>query len=336
MGFIFCVSSVEWITKLVSVLVKFWSLLYSHIYQWLVNKIEKENMEMTNFTRIFLVGLVSLVLVACGSKDDTGGGSSSSGYSGKTSAATVSDSNKDDVVVASSIGAEKAIESSSAPKSLSRSSRDIIESLLNRSSAEITTKHHLRMQSRAVYDLSASVCNNGGSAKYTYDENNTSGYGSFTITYNNCSYSYGGVVSTVDGSAVWTTNEDGSFSYQYDLTTTYGSETYTVTATYECDAQFNCSYSDDFSYSGVSYKVSDVSVSGNSTFGFDVSAKVYHEDYGYIIIEAVDLISCADGGFSSGSIAVTDSTNNEVLSIVFVSCSEMTVTYNGVASTVAQ
>jgi hypothetical protein len=291
---------------------------------------------MTNIGKWILIGLTGLLLAACAGDGEGGSGSDDNSYSGMTSSATVSADNKDALVVASSVGAGKAIETSAAPKKLTRSSNGAIEHILKISSDSISATNQTRMQTRATQDLTSSVCNSGGSASFTYDENNFTGYGTFTITYNNCSYSYGGVTSTVDGTAVWTNNEDGSLSYEYDLTMTYGSETYTLTATYVCDASSNCSYTDDFSYSGVSYKVSDVSVSGNSSSGFDVSATVYHEDYGYIEIEATDLISCADGGFSSGTISVVDSTSAEVLSIVFVSCSEMTVTYDSVSTSVAQ
>ena len=293
---------------------------------------------MKRVIRWTLIGLVSVGLFACSGGDDASGdGSSNEGYNGATSAATVNDSNKNDMARASSVGAEKAIESSSAPgRTLTRNNTHSIEYLLETSSITITNMRKSRMQSRAVVDLTSSVCPSGGSASYTYDESSTSAYGSFTINYNNCSYNYGGITSTVDGSAVWTTNEDGSFSYVYDLTTTYGTETYHISATYECDAEFNCSYSDEFSFDGVSYRVGDISVSGSSSLGFNVSAKVYHEDYGYITIEATDLISCSSGGFSSGRIVVEDSTNSDVLEVDFVSCSQMTVTFNGVATTVEQ
>lgn len=294
-----------------------------------------------------LIAVTSLVLVGCGEGNEGSSGqsgdngnddesSSQSGYSGSKSAATVDESNKSDMVVTSSIGAEKSIESSTAPKKLTGRSNDQVEFILNQSSSKIKYQRQLRLSSRAVYDLSSSVCNGGGSASYTYDENNTTGFGTFTISYNDCQYSYGGETSSVDGTAIWTSNEDGSFSYEYDITTTYGSETYTVTATYVCDAQYNCSYNDDFSYNGVNYQVADLSVSGNSSSGFDVTAKVYHETYGYIKIEGEGLISCPGGGFSSGTITVEDSTDTDVLTITYVSCSEMTVTFNNVSSTVVQ
>lgn len=285
-----------------------------------------------------LICLASLVLISCGGDGDGDGDSNDdSAYSGNKSAATVDDSNKSDMAASSSIGAEKAIEASSVPgRMLGNTSKGPIEYLLEQSTLFIKSESQLRQSSRAVVDLSASVCNAGGSASYTYDDNNTTGYGTFTINYNNCQYSYGGETSSVNGSAIWTSNEDGSFSYEYDLTTTYGSETYTVTATYECDAEFNCSYVDDFSHNGVSYQIADFSVSGNASTGFDVVATVYHETYGYIEIQGVDLVMCSGGGFSSGTITVEDSTNSDVLTITYVSCSEMTVTFNGVSSTVDQ
>lgn len=285
-------------------------------------------MELKNW--IFAL-VVSTALVACAGSGD--GGGSDSGYSGKESAATVNDENKDDIAIASSVGAKQAIEASAAPgRALAPST----------SSVEPVLEYHIlalndffgKAKGRGYVDLSSSVCESGGSAGYTYDENNTTGYGTFTITYDNCRYSYGGETTTIDGSATYTINEDGSLRYEYDITVSYGSETYTLTATYECDAEYNCTYSDEFTYSGKSYRVSNFSVSGNASSGYDVEAKVYHEDYGYITIVGTDLVSCSGGGFSSGTIVVTDSTNADVLTITYVNCTAMTIVYNNISSTV--
>ena len=285
-------------------------------------------MELKNW---FFAVIAITALVACAGSGD--GEGADTGYSGKESAATVNEENKDDIAIASSVGAKQAIEASAAP------GRALVPRVR---SVEPVLEHHIlalndffgEAKGRGYVDLSSSVCEAGGSAGYTYDENNTTGYGTFSITYNNCRYSYGGETAAIDGFATYTNNEDGSLRYEYDITVSYGSESYKITAIYECDAEFNCSYSDEFSYSGTSYRVSNFSVSGSASSGYDVEAKVYHEDYGYITIEGTDLISCSEGGFSSGTIVVTDSTSANVLTITFVSCTEMTIVYNNVSSTV--
>lgn len=285
--------------------------------------------------KLFITALTLVALVGCGGSGSDASGKNS-GYDGSKSAATVNEDNKGDIVIAASIGAQKSIESSTAPRALGSHSEDPIEYILQQTSSAITSQGQLRVINRAYYNLSSTVCNGGGTAGYNYDENNTSGYGSFSISYNNCKYSYGGESTTIDGTATWVINQDNSYYYAYDLTVSYGGEVYRITATLECDSEYNCSYTDDFSYSGVSYRVADVSVSGSSSSGFNVSATVYHESLGYVEIGATGLIMCDNGGFSSGNITVQDSSNTEVLSITFDSCTSMTVEYDGVATTVSQ
>ncbi|WP_411746828.1 hypothetical protein [Reinekea sp.] len=287
-------------------------------------------MELKN---ILIVAITCLALAGC---DGGGDESKKSGYSGSKFAATVDEENKDELSIAASIGAQKSIESSSAPRALGQRADDPITYLLEKSSEAIIAQRQLRVGSRTYIDLSSSVCNAGGTAGYNYDENNTSGYGTFSITYDNCKYTYEGETTIIDGESTWVTSEDGSFSYTYNLSVSYGADSYSVTGTYACDAELNCSYNNDFSYGGVSYRVADVSVTGNSSTGYNVSAKIYHETYGYVEIIGSNLVQCNDGGFSSGSITVRDSSSTDVLLVTYDSCTQMTITFNNVATIVAQ
>jgi len=98
-----------------------------------------------------------------------------------------------------------------------------------------------------------------------------------------------------------------------------------------------CEVISDFAgTNGRTYRISNATFSGSAESGYDVEARVFDGDHGYIDIVATGLIPCESGGFSSGSIVVTDSSDSEVLEITFVSCSEMTVTFNGNAETIAQ
>jgi len=273
--------------------------------------------------------LSAFILAACGG----GSGGGSGGEPAPASAATVDGENKTEVAQSAKIGSEKAIESSAAPRSLVMFSQN--ENLAyNLMKDTVSFVSHGAM-TRDTVDLSEYVCPDGGTAVYE-TSGQSSQYGSFTVVYTNCTYSYGSETTVIDGTATWTTNEDGSFSYEYNLTTTYAGETTTITGTYSCDSEFNCSYQDNFVEGGTSHSISNVSVSGNNSSGFNVSARVSHEDYGYIDIEATGLILCSGGGFESGNISVTDSSGSIVLQIDFVSCSEMTVTFDGVAETVPQ
>ncbi len=275
-----------------------------------------------------LMILSAFILVACGGGSGGGSGGESA------SAATVDGENKTEVAEAAKIGSEKAIEGSAAPRSLVQFSQN--ESLsYNLMKDTVSFVSHGAM-TRDTVDLSEYVCPDGGAAVYE-TSGQSSEYGSFTVVYTDCTYSYGSETTVIDGTATWTTNEDGSFSYEYDLTTTYAGETTSITGTYSCDAEYNCSYQDNFVEGGTSYSISNVSVSGNNSSGFNVSARVSHEDYGYVDIEATGLLLCSGGGFSSGTILVTDSSGSEVLRIDFEqNCTQMTVTFDGVAETVSQ
>jgi len=282
---------------------------------------------------------VALIIAGCAGSEDSGSlDSSATAVSGEvksTDAITVGGENKSTVAKTSSIGADKAIQSDTAPRFLTQHG---VRSMLDGTRAHITERVE-RGLNRTVQtvDLSSTVCSAGGSASYEIDTGNVgSQSGTYTITYSNCASSFGGVTTTIDGTAEYTFSEDGSFTYSYDMTTTYDGETFTLSGTMTCDSSLDCTYEEDFSTNGVNYRVSNVSVSGNSSSGFDVTARVYHEELGYVDIEGDNLITCDSSGFSSGTITVTDSSSAVVITISFVSCTEMTVTFNGSSETVAQ
>lgn len=290
-----------------------------------------------NIRKDFIVLATTLTLfVGCaggGGGDDAGPGVGPSSYSGNTSAATVSDSNRTTAAKSAAIGAEKAIEieigSDSTPFSASR---------------EATRALNINLRSlspRETYTYTDDDLCSSGSANYTYNFSDEYTPETVYAVYNNCtfsdSYTYYYDSITYDGTIYYELENDGGFYYTYDLDITYGGETYSLTSTMYCDSDYNCSYEENFSSGGISYRVSDVEVSYSSYYGsYDLEATVYHEDLGYITIEAEDLITCSGGGFQSGSIEVTDSTGTVVLYVDFTSCSSMTVTYNGVSTTVDQ
>lgn len=99
---------------------------------------------------------------------------------------------------------------------------------------------------------------------------------------------------------------------------------------------YYCTVSENFSSNGVSYRVTNVSFTSTGN-EYDFTARIYHEDYGYVEIVATDLVLCDDGGFSSGSIVVTDSTSDEVLSLTYSGCDDpVVVVYQGSSYNVDQ
>ncbi|WP_428253056.1 hypothetical protein [Gynuella sp.] len=278
------------------------------------------------------------LLAGCGGEggDDSSGGSSASfSYTGKTSAATASDSNYKDLALTGSYGSKMAITSNNVP-SIGGRSLNQATILPNKLVIQLTkTPSGTSRSTRTSQDMSAEICESGSAVADGQGNENS---GDFTITFTNCAIDVGdGTTAIYNGVAHSVYSSDDSFTISYqNFTIQYNGTTSSLNMTFSCDSNLNCTSYNDFSEDGITYRVSDASVYGDSSSGWNVSARVYHENYGYINIQASNLIMCDSGGFSSGSISITDSSNSEVISIVFDSCSSMTVTYNGNAETVSQ
>lgn len=117
-----------------------------------------------------------------------------------------------------------------------------------------------------------------------------------------------------------------AFTATFDYTIREGGETYHASGT--CN-QNGCS-SNYVGTNGETYRVENVSVTDSGS-GYSVSARVYDGDFGYVDYVASNLVLCGapDYGFQSGSIVITDSSNTEIVTVVFSDCSSYTVAYNG-------
>lgn len=288
-----------------------------------------------NTTKILIAMSLGLTIAACsggGSDGDDNGGGSGSSYSGKTTPATVDDSNNSEVASGVHIASKQAVKSEEGGGLLrsikgSMNPRDI---LIN-SSIEHVNSNLLRDTGSGDY---SSFCNGGGSASFEYTSSQDGMSGEYTYIFNNCTYTYDGYSVTYDGTMYWEFDSDAEYwlwEYDVDITSNY-MESYSLNASYECSGGQmleNCTVSENFSNNGVSYRVTNVSFT--STGGqYDFTARIYHENYGYVDIVATDLVLCDDGGFSTGSIVVTDSTSSQVLSLNYSGCDDpVVVTYQG-------
>lgn len=303
-----------------------------------------------------LVLLLAAGLAACGSDDsDDGGNGGSGGYSGKTSAAKVNDENSQDIGTGVHIAAKKSVESeingdnvgigfsagnqSPLPEVL-KPMHDNVQSILNvRSSARNTS---------GTVDYTEYFCTSG-SASYTYDYSDDMERGTLSFTYNNCtySYSYGDTTSsyTYDGTYYYEFRP-GFWLWDYNLTISYSyngeSDQYTMKGTMECTGDgetwtyTDCSYSETYSEDGVTYRVSNLTFSSTGS-SYSFTARIYHSDYGYVEVVATDLIYCVGGGFSNGTITVSDSESSDVLSISYSGCdAPAVITYQGTTYMVDQ
>ncbi|WP_372987720.1 hypothetical protein [Marinobacter sp.] len=128
------------------------------------------------------------------------------------------------------------------------------------------------------------------------------------------------------------------FSADFDYAGTYAGETYRSKGNVSCTGEFleNCTYSSTFNgTNGRAYRISGVSVTGDQYSGYNISARVYDGDRGYVEFQGSGLIPCSGGGFSSGTITFSDS-DGEVITATFSTCGEYTVTYKGSSVLVTQ
>ncbi len=272
-------------------------------------------------------------LSSCSSSggDDDGGNNNNQG---NTSEATVSDNNKKDVSTASAEGAKQAVTGSTLPTGISAES-ELNEALKD---LAINVLEQVESLSNLPTGYSGTLTGDcGGNANYNAVINGQQ-VNRIEYDFNQyCSSSY-----TLDGNMTiyytYSGNDISSYRIVYD-NLTYSGPSYneTINMTITCNASYSCTYSSTTTGSdGRTYTVSDSSVTGNNSSGYNVSATVTDPDHGTITITATNITICDNGNIGSGEIEVTDSTGAVVLSITFPNCSEMVVTYDGVATTYNQ
>jgi hypothetical protein len=275
----------------------------------------------------------AFLLSGCGSSSDSDKSSSGPSYTGAQTAATVSTNNQQSIAVTAREGAVQAVFQSNSevdlPLGVSLSTNDSV-ALVNQVSADLVSAGQL--PTGVVSETVNGDC--GGTARIRLA--GTSG-NSFRIDYNNFCMLADSEQVVVNGRVDYTTTETSTTIVYRDVTITSGGVTETINMTIHCDDQYECTYSADFVGSdGRVYRSANVTVSGDSSSGYDVSARIYDPEYGYVDIQGTGLTLCSGGGIGSGSVNVTDSTGTQVLTVDFTSCDSMTVTFNGTAEVYSQ
>ncbi len=285
---------------------------------------------------------LSLVLIGCGGGS---GGSQNNGFTGNTSRATVDDDNAEAVSRSTIEAANRApaYQSSSVVGSLKSSSNADLNGIYLSIKGAVEDAAEAQLgdgQARVEVPINCSV---SGSATVIFpnlNQNTTTipSSGIATTIYNNCN-EFGDIL---DGVAdfTWSGGFDpnlgfANFTMTLDLTVTLdGQASQTVNGTITCtNYGSTCTSTEDFvGADGADIRVENVDVSGNGTTGYNVNARVYHENYGYVDIVATGITFCSNGNIQSGTIRVTDSTSAEVLLVTFSNCDEFTVTFDDVAT----
>ncbi|MBX2808119.1 MAG: hypothetical protein KTR20_05750 [Cellvibrionaceae bacterium] len=298
---------------------------------------------------------LALSLIACGGSGDSSSASDqSTAYSGSRDQATVSVDNVDALSKAAVEASRRVNSYGYGASGVFRSTQQadanaaLVIAIVEQNKEVVSNKLASLLASaaagRVVQQLSCSV---SGSVVYDFvnvDENTTAlpDSGTLITTYNHCDEGFGdslnGTVTFVWDGYDATTDEFFSESATFDLVITEdGFGPMDVSGVYSCtNYRTSCTYTEYFTEGGVRYGVENLSVSGSDDAGYTMSARVYHEEFGYTDIVATAIIFCPNGNIQSGSIAVTDSSQTVVLNIVFSNCDEYTLSYEGVSSTYPQ
>jgi hypothetical protein len=307
-------------------------------------------------------------LTGCGGSSDSDGGIGSVSYSGVTTSAEISSENSEALASSGSevakglIGGESSgvalpfgVVATSTSAELNGILVDITKDVLGKVTlfnipVAATQTQTLQGGCGGTMEISAS---DSGAFTVTYNDYcdfnlmiNGSMTGTLTetsssIDYNNISITFGGEAFTMSGSSSCTmtsTTETCNENIQVTQNGVVNTVSYTETCVLDSDGDstFDCTENEYFiGDSGNTYQVDDSEISGSDTFGWDVSGTFYDPTYGYLEFAAVDLMICDNGNFESGSITLTDDSNSTLL-ITFISCTEMTVSLDGTAETIAQ
>jgi len=285
--------------------------------------------------QFLIVVLFGLNLIACGSDSSSSPVSSTTGntggvtFSGSTSPATASSQNSNQLANAASASAKQATKQAAnnpagivlTASPLNELARKVVEDVLS--------------SAGGIGNLPSGVSTTingdcGGSATVNSDSTGSK----ITITYN--SFCSGSAV--FSGTAVITRTES-SFTIKYtDFKVTIDGVTTTLDMTVACNTTgTSCTFSSDFTGdNGTVYQSGSVSVSGNNTSGFNISGSVSDPDAGKIDFSANGITICTNGNIGSGTINITDSTGNIVITVSFPNCNEMIITFNGTTERIAQ
>ncbi|WP_111641411.1 hypothetical protein [Marinimicrobium alkaliphilum] len=276
---------------------------------------------------------ILLTLAACGgsSSDDQANGN---GYEGEESAAEISVDNQGDIAMAARASTEDAIVQFQGADLPGLPMGVSLDQAHNERVGDTSLGLIAQAQpSGASTQTIEGEC--GGNAQFNFEDGDTQvGH----IQYNNFCAGESDDTVVINGRVDFEMS-DSFYEVRYNnVTFTYLGETHTLNSTISCDlgGTGECSYSSDFSGSdGRTYRASNTQVSGNESTGYNVSARVYDPDHGYVDYQASGITLCSGGGIGSGNITVSDSSGS-VLEITFTSCDSMTVTYDGVSETFSQ
>jgi hypothetical protein len=142
---------------------------------------------------------------------------------------------------------------------------------------------------------------------------------------------------SIDGQVVFNYNDiadsNSGFSLQYNgVTVNDGSQTITLNMSVECSNGSTCTIVSDYvGNDGRTYRIADISLTGDATTGFSGSATFFHPDHGSVSITASSVTYGGCGNFPDGG-SVTASGTTGTAQIDFNNDCTYIINYDDSAS----
>lgn len=282
---------------------------------------------------IFLLLTASLALATACSGGGGGSSSNTTSYDGNTAAAAIDATNAKAIGTSTGEAIQIADASNELPLGVAvGSSIDMAQ--INALVLASVKQSNLP----AGLDISAETCSSG-KASITEPGSVTSGPVDLVAKFNNCVFiddnniTVNGTV-TIHFNDIADPNTGFRFTYTNFTVTDSVNGTKTINLTIECTDAFNCTTNSDFvSSDGSTHRISNFSISGNASTGFNGSATFFHSTYGEVSINFTDITYGSCGASPDGGNISFSSTTGSSGTITFNSnCTASGTWSNGTSS----
>ncbi|MES9947120.1 MAG: hypothetical protein ABW080_19390 [Candidatus Thiodiazotropha sp.] len=296
-----------------------------------------------NNLSIRLICLLFLVLLlqGCGGGgggSDGSGSSSTTTYTGSTAEATIDATNAKDLATGAASGTQQAVASDALSGVAMRPQASATSKLTEMAPRIAQWIGQLESSTAArTTDLSADICDAGGSAIADTNDAETEG----SITFTNCGMSdmEGGTL-VVNGPVTFNASSSAdSLHMVFRVTVSYIGESHAINMTLACSnistPSISCSITSDFA--GIDdriYRIEDLSVSGNDVSGYYVDMTFYDPDHGRVDVTTSQALTynCTEAVPGTGMLTLYGGSGT-FATASFDSCSAYTITVDGVGTT---
>ena len=267
----------------------------------------------------------TLPLTGCGGGDSDSNTNNTS-YNGNTSPAAIDITNVEVIGKTSGESVQKAGAAGALPAGIT------VDSSINLDKVNdiiISTTDILNLPAGIIIP---DICNGGGSVETSNNLPDQSGEYTSTSTFTNCIIAdeliEPPVSMTLNGTAVTyfknINSETSPFSITYEnfkVTDNINGGTTTLNMIFACSDlsdTFTCTYSSDFTgYDGIRHRISEFSITGDKTIGFEGTAIFYHGTFGTVSITASGITYGNCGVLPDGGSILFESTDGSSGTIDF-------------------